>query len=217
MDWTLEKTNGKLALFSDLQKTGEQNGKSTKVSIPYSGALFTLDLKRCLRIKSMTNFYFLNHPQGLPWSEYQYRIQDLCAVELEEQVGIPVPVAYKSTILPFAGYSYIKLDYKPDYNLIPGNEGHNVYHTLIAGLEYDIQVNRIFRTETYIQTALHSYNYPLAATNSHYIGFGNSFIFNFEYFGVRIYFSTRNNTEKSNIYSNYTTRFQEIGFTFRIW
>jgi len=215
MSWALEKTSGTLTVSTNL--TSNNKEQTTSASIEYSGALFILEIEHFITVKSLTNFSFLYHPAGIAWSEYIYNIEDLCAVEAEERICYPVPVAYHSTLLPFAGYSYLKLNYKPHYSILPDNAGHNVYQTFLFGLEYDMELNRTFRTESFVFTSPLGYRTHLANTNSRYLGYGSSFIFEFEYFGMRTFFSVRINREQGDSFDEYSTQLFETGFTFRFF
>ena len=216
MTWTLEKTGGTLSLFTQTDRESSPKSSRTSTHIYYSGALFTLELEHFLMIRSLTNFSFLRRPEGIAWSEYQYHIEDLCVAEIEEHVGYPVPVAYKSDILPFVGYSFLDLNYKNGYHILPGDTGSNTYHTLIMGMEYGTSITRQLRAEAFAFSSLQPYGNLLSSTKSYYFGYGGSLVFDSAYLGTRLFFSFRRNRESDTDDSLSITKLHEVGLTFRI-
>ena len=145
MEWGLEKTSGTLRIRNDVTEKNGTESSFTK-AINYTGALIELNINKILLIKSMTNFGMLYHPEGIAWSDIILNAKDIYAISTRETFGFPIPVAYKSTLYPYAGYSYLKLDYTDNYTFLPdGFNGHKVYHNYLFGVDQEVYVNKCFR------------------------------------------------------------------------
>ena len=217
MSWAIEKTAGTLSIINEIKGNSGEADRTFEKFMNYSGALIVVEINDFFLIKSLTNFGVLYHPQGLAWSDIMNKTNDIYSVSTQETIGIPIRIDYGITAYPFVGYSYLKLDYKNDYEFLPRNfYGHTIYHDFLFGVEHRFYLKKWFQMDIKGMFTPFSYYYPLQNIYSFCFEWGVDLFFEYEYFGLHLYVSRRNTLEKGDYYERYFSSIGDIGITFRI-
>ena len=215
--WTLEKSSGTLRVRNEISYS-EGGKQSFYKSLNYTGSLINVTVGKNLVFDSISNFGLVSSPQGLPWSEIAEKTRDIFAVYYEETVGVPVSIGYTTSIMPFAGYSYLKLDYTKNYDFLSsGFRGHKVYHNYLFGLKETFYIKKWLKLSVKEIFSPFAYYYPMRGNRAVFYELGADTEFDFNEFGLHLYISSRKTTERSSeYYSKYISSVSDFGFTFRI-
>lgn len=214
--WSLEKTSGTMRVKNEIKV---ENGTNTHFykSINYTGALINVELSDFLFIESLSNFGMLYHPQGIAWSDIQKKSQDIYSVYIQELAGFPVFINKRTTFFPFAGYSYLKLDFTKNYTFLPsGFAGHNIYHNVVFGIKEEYRLKKWLNLSFREMISPLAFYYPFHGSRALCIEIGSEARFDFEYFGIHLYISSRRTVEHGSYYEKYESSISDFGFTFRI-
>ena|GEM_PF-2967527 len=214
--WVLEKTSGTLRVRNEISYEDGAKKEFYK-ALNYTGALISVEIDDYIIIRSLSNFGVLYHPEVVAWSDIEEKSENIYALFFQETAGVAIDWDYNKKLIPFVGYSYLKLDYTDHYSFLPsGFLGHKVYHNYLFGLEEDFIVNRWLKFSLKgIITPL-AYYYPLNNSKALCTELGAESFLDFQDFGIHLYISNRRTREYGSAYKEYFSSISDFGFTFRL-